>query len=153
MKQAMTPAAEHDEIFFAVRPQLASPHYVVDLQSIAPAAVLAFPAVPLEDFQLQLAVWLADRRRRRDMLLRTTTRTLSRGRLLNPVCRSSPPPSRRFDEHAWVVCQLLRFPDGDPLKLWMLGIEEPVVLVWDYGGGHDEQTVLSLPSEFVTKDS
>jgi hypothetical protein len=52
----MTPAAEHDEIFFAVRPQPASPNYVMDLESIAPAAVLAFPTVPLENFQLELAV-------------------------------------------------------------------------------------------------
>jgi hypothetical protein len=37
----MTPAAEHEEIFFAVRPQLASPYYVMDLELIAPATVLA----------------------------------------------------------------------------------------------------------------
>jgi hypothetical protein len=48
---AVTAAAEHDEIFFAVRPQLASPYYVVDLELIAPATVLAFPAVPLQDIQ------------------------------------------------------------------------------------------------------
>ncbi len=48
----MTRAAEHEEIFFAVRPQLASSNYVMDLQLIAPARVLAFPAIPLEDFQL-----------------------------------------------------------------------------------------------------
>ena len=58
VEPVMTPAAEHDEIFFAVRPQLASPNYVVDLELIAPAAVLAFPAIPLEDFHLQLAVTL-----------------------------------------------------------------------------------------------
>jgi hypothetical protein len=58
VEPVMTPAAEHDEIFFAVRPQLASPNYVVDLQLLAPAAVLAFPAVPLQDFQLQPAVTL-----------------------------------------------------------------------------------------------
>ena len=54
----MTAAAEHDEIFFAVRPQLASENNVVDLQLIAPAAVLAFPAIPLDDFQLEFAVML-----------------------------------------------------------------------------------------------
>jgi hypothetical protein len=58
VEPVMTPAAEHDEIFFAVRPQLASPNYVMDLELIAPATVLAFPAIPLQDFQLQLAVTL-----------------------------------------------------------------------------------------------
>jgi len=56
VEPVMTPAAEHDEIFFPVRPQLASPNYVMDLELIAPATVLAFPAVPLQDFHLQLAV-------------------------------------------------------------------------------------------------
>jgi hypothetical protein len=58
VEPVMTPAAEHDEIFFAVRPQPASPNYVMDLELIAPAAVLAFPAVPLQDIHLQLAVTL-----------------------------------------------------------------------------------------------
>jgi hypothetical protein len=58
VEPGMTPAAEHDEIFFAVRPRLTSPYYVVDRQLISPAAVLASPAVPLQDFQLQLAVTL-----------------------------------------------------------------------------------------------
>lgn len=58
VEPVMTPAAEHDEIFFAVRPQLASPNYVMDLELIAPAAVLTFPTVPLEDFHHQLAVVL-----------------------------------------------------------------------------------------------
>jgi hypothetical protein len=40
MEGVMTPAAAHDEIFFAVRPQLASPNHVVDLELIAPATVL-----------------------------------------------------------------------------------------------------------------
>jgi hypothetical protein len=52
----MTPAAEHDEIFFAVRPQLASPDHVMDLELIAPATMLAFPAIALQNFHLQLAV-------------------------------------------------------------------------------------------------
>ena len=43
----MTAAAQDDEIFFAVRTQLAPPDHVVDLESIAPATVLAFPAVPV----------------------------------------------------------------------------------------------------------
>ena len=51
VEPVMTPAAEQDEIFFAVRPQLASPNHVVDLELIAPATVLAFPAVPLQDMQ------------------------------------------------------------------------------------------------------
>jgi hypothetical protein len=58
VEPVMTPAAEHDEIFSAVRPQLASPNYVMDLELIAQAAVLAFPAVPLQDFLLQMAVTL-----------------------------------------------------------------------------------------------
>ena len=45
----MTAAAQDDEIFFAVHPQLASPYYVMDLELIAPATVLAFPAIPLEN--------------------------------------------------------------------------------------------------------
>src|SRR5450759_2767262 len=56
MEGAVTTAAQDNEIFFAVRPQLASPNYVMDLELIAPATVLAFPAVPLQDFHLQLAV-------------------------------------------------------------------------------------------------
>jgi hypothetical protein len=51
MDGAVTAAAEHDEIFFAVRPQLASPNYVMDLELITPATVLAFPAIPLQDMQ------------------------------------------------------------------------------------------------------
>jgi hypothetical protein len=54
----ITPAAEHDEGFFAVRLQLASPNYVVDLELIAPARVLASPADRLQDFLRQLAITL-----------------------------------------------------------------------------------------------
>jgi hypothetical protein len=58
VEPVMTPAAEHDEVPFAVRPQLASPNYVMDLELIAPATVLVFPAIPHQDFQLELAVTL-----------------------------------------------------------------------------------------------
>lgn len=54
VERAVAAAALNDEVFFAVRPQLASPDKVVDLELIAPAATLAFPVVP-QDFQLQLA--------------------------------------------------------------------------------------------------
>jgi len=56
VERAVTAVTQDEEIFVAVRPQLASPYYVVDLELMAPAAVLAFPAVPLEDFPLKLAV-------------------------------------------------------------------------------------------------
>ena len=58
VEPVMAPAAEHDEIFFAVRPQPASPYYVMDLQLIAPATVLTLPGIPLENLHLQLAVTL-----------------------------------------------------------------------------------------------
>jgi hypothetical protein len=45
----MTVATEDNEVFFAICPRLAPPDHVVDLELIAPAAVLAFPAVPLQD--------------------------------------------------------------------------------------------------------
>jgi hypothetical protein len=49
VEPVMTPAAQHDEVFFAVRPQLASPNYGMDLELIAPAAVLAFLTIPLQN--------------------------------------------------------------------------------------------------------
>ena len=55
VEPVMTPAAEHDEILFA-RPQLASPYYVMDLELIAPAAVLTLPVVPLENLPAQFLV-------------------------------------------------------------------------------------------------
>ena len=58
VERGVTTAAQNDEVLFAVRPQLASPNYVMDLELIAPAAVLAFPAIPLQDFQLKLAIAL-----------------------------------------------------------------------------------------------
>jgi hypothetical protein len=58
VEPVMTTAAEHDEIFFPVRPQLASPNYVMDLELIAPATALALPAIPLQNFRLELAVML-----------------------------------------------------------------------------------------------
>jgi hypothetical protein len=48
--------AQSDQIALGVIAQLASPNYVMDLELIAPATVLAFPAIPLQDFHLQLAV-------------------------------------------------------------------------------------------------
>ena len=48
--------AQGDQIALGVISRLAPPDHVVDLQLIAPAAVLAFPTVPLENFQLELAV-------------------------------------------------------------------------------------------------
>ena len=56
MKHTMTLAAQDNEIFFAIRSRLAPPDHVMDLESIVPAATLAFPAVPIENFQLELAV-------------------------------------------------------------------------------------------------
>jgi hypothetical protein len=56
VEPVMTPAAEHDEIFFAVRPRVASPDDVMDVELVSPPAVLALPAVPLQDFHLKLAV-------------------------------------------------------------------------------------------------
>ena len=50
--------AQGDQIALGVISRLAPPDQVVDLQLVAPAAVLAFPAIPLEDFHLQLAVTL-----------------------------------------------------------------------------------------------
>ena len=49
VEPVMAPAAEHDEVPFAICARLAPPDHVVDLELIAPAAVLAFPAVPLQD--------------------------------------------------------------------------------------------------------
>jgi hypothetical protein len=54
----VTAAAQDDEVLFAICARLAPADHVVDLEPIAPAAVLAFPAIPLQDFQLQLAVTL-----------------------------------------------------------------------------------------------
>lgn len=46
------------QLRWTCRIQLASPNYVMDLELTVPAAALAFPAVPLKDVQLQLAVTL-----------------------------------------------------------------------------------------------
>src|SRR5450756_1521137 len=54
--RAMTPATQDDEIFFTIRSRLAPPNLVMDLQLISSATPLAFPAIPLENFHLQLAV-------------------------------------------------------------------------------------------------
>jgi hypothetical protein len=50
VERAVTAAAQNDEVLFAVRPQLASPNHVVDLELIAPAALLTLPAIPLQEF-------------------------------------------------------------------------------------------------------
>jgi hypothetical protein len=52
----VTPAAENDQVLFAIATRLAPPDHVMDLELIAPAAALASPAIPLEDFHFQLAV-------------------------------------------------------------------------------------------------
>jgi hypothetical protein len=45
-----------NQVLLAIRSQLAPQNKMMDLQLIAPAAGLAFPAIPLQDFQLQLTV-------------------------------------------------------------------------------------------------
>jgi hypothetical protein len=54
----VTAAAQDDEVLFAIRPQLAPPDKVVDLELISATALLTSPAITLQDFQLQLAVTL-----------------------------------------------------------------------------------------------
>jgi len=56
VERAVTAAAQDDEVSFAIGSRLAPADHVVDLELIAPAATLAFPAIPLENFQLELAV-------------------------------------------------------------------------------------------------
>jgi len=56
VEPVMTSAAERHEIFFAFRLQLASRDNVMDLELIAPAAVLASPAIALQDLPGQLGV-------------------------------------------------------------------------------------------------
>ncbi len=56
MTSSMAIAAEDDQILFGVRSGLASSDHVVDLQLIAPAAVLASPAVALENAPFELTV-------------------------------------------------------------------------------------------------
>jgi hypothetical protein len=58
VERVVTLSAENNQVLLAICSQLASPNYVMDLELIAPATVLAFPAVPLQDFHLQLAVTL-----------------------------------------------------------------------------------------------
>ena len=50
--------AQSDQIALGVIARLAPADHVMDLELIARATVLAFPAIPLQDFQLQLAVTL-----------------------------------------------------------------------------------------------
>ncbi len=52
----MTGAAQDDEVLFCVWPSLASADDVMDLQLIAPAAVLAFTSIALQNSSLQLVV-------------------------------------------------------------------------------------------------
>ncbi len=52
----MALSTQGDEVFFLVWPSLAAANDVVNLQLIAPAAVLAFPAVALQNSLLQLVV-------------------------------------------------------------------------------------------------
>jgi hypothetical protein len=49
----MTPAKENYEIPFTIPSRLAPANHAMELESIAPAAVLAFPAIPLQDLQPQ----------------------------------------------------------------------------------------------------
>jgi hypothetical protein len=48
---AVTAAAQGDEVLLAICARLAPPDHVVDLELIASAATLAFPAIPLQDVQ------------------------------------------------------------------------------------------------------
>jgi hypothetical protein len=57
MNAAVALAAQHHQVLLSIGSRLTSVHDVVDLELIAPAATLAFPAVPLQDFDLQLAVF------------------------------------------------------------------------------------------------
>jgi len=51
VERAVTGAAQDDEVPFAICARLAPADHVMDLELIAPATVLAFPAVPLQDIQ------------------------------------------------------------------------------------------------------
>jgi hypothetical protein len=54
----MAATADHGEVLFAIRSRLAPANKVMDLEFISPATALAFPAIPLQDFPLPLAVTL-----------------------------------------------------------------------------------------------
>src|SRR5438067_13078008 len=56
MNRTMTLAAEDNQIVFTICSQLASPNHVVDLELIAPATMLATPAIPPQDFQLEFVI-------------------------------------------------------------------------------------------------
>jgi hypothetical protein len=57
MNAAVALATQHHQVLLSICSRLTSVHDVVDLELIAPAAMLAFPAIPLQDFDLQLAVF------------------------------------------------------------------------------------------------
>ncbi len=52
----MTPGAENDQVFLCIGPQAAPRVDVVDLEVGRAAAVLAAPAVPLQNLLAELAV-------------------------------------------------------------------------------------------------
>jgi hypothetical protein len=58
MNGPMTVATEDYEVLFAIRSRLTFPNDVMNLELVAPAAQLTLPAIPLQDFKLQLAVTL-----------------------------------------------------------------------------------------------
>jgi hypothetical protein len=58
MQGAVTVAAQNDEVLFAICSRLASADHVMELQLIAPAALLTLPAIPLENLQAEPAVTL-----------------------------------------------------------------------------------------------
>jgi hypothetical protein len=58
VERAVTAAAQDDEVLFAIRPQLAPPDKVVDLELISATALLTSPAITLKDLEAESAVLL-----------------------------------------------------------------------------------------------
>ncbi len=104
----MTVAAKDDEIVLAIASGLAPADLVMDLQLLAPATVLAFPAVAPEDLQLELVV-----RRTIEPPPTSTwaTHAVRRASRKNSCCSEvgRNPKNRRTDINSWRGLPLSRF--------------------------------------------
>ena len=58
-----------------------------------------------------------------------------------------------FPEHAWIIAEWLHLSHDNALVVGMHGIDQAVIFAGGENGGHQEQTILSSFSEFITQPS
>ena len=98
MNRAMALATKHDKILLSICSQVASANDVMDLELIAPAAVLALPAIPLKNLEAELGVIFGVKPRPRafgSFFVHADRRILSRNRC---CCGEGRKPKNRSSD-------------------------------------------------------